>query len=81
MHLTTKADPRLTSDPSTPARRVSINQVINWRDTFAPLPADDIDDDLINVDPYAGDPPSKRSDREIARTLAILDSLQERGNG
>jgi hypothetical protein len=62
------------------ARRASINHHINWRDSIEPLPTADIEDDLINVDPFNGDPPSKRSDKELARTLAILDSL-ERGNG
>lgn len=40
---------------------------------------DDDLDDMIQVDPYAGDPPSKRKDKESARLLAILDNL-ERGN-
>ena len=62
------------------AKRASINHHINSRNSFAPLPTADIEDDLINVDPFNGDPPSKRSDKELARTLAILDSL-ERGNG
>lgn len=42
-----------------------------------------IDDDLderIVIDPFNGDPPSKRKDAETARLLAILDSLpMERG--
>jgi hypothetical protein len=45
---------------------------------------DEIDsalDDEIQIDPYAGDPPSRRSDKEINRVLSILDSLEERGNG
>lgn len=37
-------------------------------------------DDLLQVDPYAGDPPLKRKGTETARVLAILDSL-ERGDG
>ena len=37
-------------------------------------------DDLLQVDPYAGDPPLKRKRTETARVLAILDSL-ERGDG
>lgn len=37
-------------------------------------------DDLLQVDPYAGDPPSKRKSTETARVLAILDTL-ERGDG
>lgn len=44
---------------------------------------DSIDRDLdlmIEVDPYNGDPPSKRKDSELARVLSILDSLEvERG--
>lgn len=45
---------------------------------------DEIDreiDDRIVVDPFGGDPPSKRSDKEISRVLSILDELEERGNG
>ncbi len=34
--------------------------------------------DLLQVAPYAGDPPSKRKGTETARVLAVLDSL-ERG--
>ncbi len=79
MHLTKNEPGPLASNPSTPARRVSIDQHADWRDTFEPLPADEIDDDLIARCPYEIDPPSKRSDKEIARTLAILDSLEERG--
>ena len=48
-----------------------------------PRPFDEIDlalDEHLQVDPYAGDPPSKRSDKELNRVLSILDSL-ERGNG
>jgi hypothetical protein len=37
-------------------------------------------DDLLQVAPYVGDPPSKRKSTETARVLAILDSL-ERGDG
>jgi hypothetical protein len=32
-------------------------------------------------DPYAGDPPNRRSDKELGRLLDLLDSLDERGNG
>lgn len=42
---------------------------------------DDIDaelDDMLQVDPYNGDPPSRRKDREVSRVLGLLDSL-ERG--
>ena len=39
-------------------------------------------DEMIEVDPYDGDPPSRRSDKELGRVLSILDSLEaERGNG
>lgn len=37
-----------------------------------------IDDELdehITIDPFNGDPPSKRKDRETSRLLAILDNL------
>jgi hypothetical protein len=37
-------------------------------------------DDLLQVAPYAGDPPSKRKGTVTARGLATLDSL-EKGNG
>ena len=42
---------------------------------------DELVDEHIQIDPYEGDPPSKRSDREINRVLSILDELEERGNG
>ena len=53
-----------------------------WHESLA-APARDFDeiDELMQLDPYAGDPPSKRSDRETDRLLSILDSLDERGNG
>ena len=41
---------------------------------------DEIDrdlDEMIQVDPYNGDSPSKRKDSELTRVLAILDSLEE----
>lgn len=41
-------------------------------------------DEHLQIDPYAGDPPSRRSDKEIDRVLSILDSIEtsttERGN-
>lgn len=40
----------------------------------------DFDDIDLEVDPYNGDPPSKRKDSELARVLSILDSLEERGS-
>jgi hypothetical protein len=52
-----------------------------WRESIS-TPADhDEIDDLMQLDPYAGDPPSKRSDKETDRLLSILDALDERGNG
>jgi hypothetical protein len=34
----------------------------------------------ILVDPYSGDPPSRRKDHELARVLRILDEIEsERG--
>jgi hypothetical protein len=46
---------------------------------------DEIDcgfDEMVQVDPYNGDPPSKRKDSELARVLSILDSLEAvRGDG
>ena len=47
---------------------------------LTPADLDDLDE-LMQLDPYAGDPPSKRSDKETDRLLSILDSLDERGNG
>jgi hypothetical protein len=44
-------------------------------------PIDSELDEEIVIDPYNGDPPSKRKDSELARVLSILDSLEERGNG
>lgn len=38
-----------------------------------------IADDMIAVDPYNGDPPSRRKDKELFRLLSILDSIDERG--
>ncbi len=37
-------------------------------------------DEMLEMDHFNGDPPSKRSDRELAGILAILDQL-ERSNG
>jgi hypothetical protein len=45
---------------------------------------DEIDlmlDEHLQVDPYNGDPPSRRKDKEIANLLGLLDSLEERGDG
>lgn len=67
-------------------RRLSVQRHQEWRIKLAQQQqavagsADLIDDDLIEVDPYNGDPPSKRKDAELDRVLALLDSLG-RGNG
>jgi hypothetical protein len=68
---------------------VSINDHADFRRSLADVgrlisddDLDDIDaelDEMIHVDPYNGDPPSKRKDREISRVLGLLDSL-ERGS-
>lgn len=45
------------------------------------LGPDDLDEIESLVDPYAGDPPCRRSDKEVNRVLALLDSLEtERGS-
>lgn len=43
----------------------------------------DFDEIDLAVDPFNGDPPERRSDKEIGRLLSLLDSLdakEERGN-
>ena len=66
-------------------KRLSIQRHSEWRIKLAAqlAVADPIDydqDDLLEVDPYSGDCPSRRSDKELARVLLILDSLDdERG--
>jgi hypothetical protein len=69
---------------STDARRVSVEQHEPFQKSIS-RPCDKWDeiddqlDDMIHVDPYNGDPPSRRKDREISRVLGLLDSL-ERGS-
>lgn len=74
-------DGLLTADQR---RTVSVaDQEAFQRSICKPRDIDPIDaelDDGIQVDPYNGDPPSKRKDSELNRVLSILDSL-ERGNG
>lgn len=46
-------------------------------------PVDHDDDDDLAADPFNGDPPNRRSDKEISKLLDLLDSLntqEERGN-
>jgi hypothetical protein len=65
----------------TTRRPVTINEHALFLDSL--LTQADLDeiDELMQLDPYAGDPPSKRSDKETDRLLSILDALDERGNG
>ena len=45
--------------------------------------ADPITGEPIQIDPFRGDPPSKKKDSEVSRVLTILNSLnslEERGN-
>jgi hypothetical protein len=64
------ADNRITVD-----RHAAFQKSLTTRETF-----DDDIDDLIEIDPFNGDPPSKRKDKDVGRLLGLLDSL-ERGNG
>jgi len=74
----------LTEDerqPVTPevhqSTRETLAQPVRVCDDF-----DDDFDDLLLVDPFNGDPPSRRKDSELNRVLSILDELaSERGNG
>ena len=56
-----------------------------WRESISSTrPFDEVDlmlDEHLQVDPYNGDPPSRRKDKELANLLGLLDSLEERGNG
>lgn len=68
-------------------RSLSVQRHAEWRIKLAQSqaavadPIDDDHDDLLQVDPYSGDCPSRRSDKELARVLLILDSLDdERGS-
>ena len=59
---------------------LSVDQHLAFRQSLAaPKLLDEIDDDDLHVDPYSGDPPSRRKDSELARVLSILDSLDGRG--
>lgn len=71
----------LTEDerqPVTPevhqSTRETLAQPVRACDDF-----DDDFDDLLVVDPYERHAPSRRSDREVADVLAILDSLETKG--
>lgn len=49
--------------------------VADHEEFLAGLLSDSDMDDLILVDPYECHAPSRRSDREVADILAVLDSL------
>lgn len=70
----------LTTDQRRP---VSVAGHHEWRESLTPDSRyDEIDrelDDMIQVDPYECHAPSRRSDKELARVLSILDSLNDRG--
>lgn len=60
-----------------PPRKISIEDHRDWQHSLlTPADEDDIFDDLLEVDPYVPNAPSRRSDKELARVLAILDNLQ-----
>jgi hypothetical protein len=66
-------------------RRLTVAGHHAWRESISTArPFDEVDlmlDEHIQIDPFNGDPPSKRKDKELANLLGILDSLEERGNG
>jgi hypothetical protein len=76
--------------------RVSVNQHATFRQSLAPADhaarclnidgcgRDEIDrelDDCVLIDPYVSGAPSRRSDKELARILNLIDNLpvSERG--
>ena len=69
-------------------KRLTVQQHAEWRIRLAlsqssAKPINEDHDEPIQVDPYAGDPPFKRSEGEVSRVLTILNSLnslEERGN-
>ena len=66
----------------TPPKRVTVEGHEDFRHSLlTDGDLDEIDeiDDLLEVDPFIPNPPSRRSDRELARVLAILDNLQTGG--
>lgn len=59
---------------------VSVNDQADWQHSLlTPADEDDIFDDLIEADPHIPNPPSRRSDRELSRLLAILDNVNSGG--
>ena len=70
----------------TEAQRVTVEEHQAFRDSIKPEPQEPFDlidealDEMIQVDPYAGNPPNRRSDKETTRLLSLLDELEpERG--
>ena len=62
-------------------RGLTVNEHQAFRETLSPARPNEDFDDLIQVDPYNGDPPSRRKDGEVNRLLSILASIEnERGN-
>jgi hypothetical protein len=65
-------------------RTVSVAGHHQWRESISTArPFDEVDlmlDEHIQIDPFNGDPPSRRKDKELANLLGLLDSLEERGN-
>jgi hypothetical protein len=63
-------------------RRVSVEKHAEFQRSLT-THGDEGFDDLIEIDPFNGDPPSKRKDSEIGKLLNLLDSLgtnDERGS-
>ncbi|MCX8495764.1 MAG: hypothetical protein ORN51_06225 [Akkermansiaceae bacterium] len=59
----------------TPPRKITIEDHEDFRHSLlTPSDEDDIFDDLLEIDPHVPNPPSRRSDRELSRLLALLDN-------
>jgi hypothetical protein len=57
-------------------RRISVNEHQAFRESLTTNREDDEDfDDLIEIDPYVSGTSSRRSDKELNRMLALIDSL------
>jgi hypothetical protein len=58
------------------ARRISVNEHHAFRESISTNREDEHDfDDIIEIDPYVSGTSSRRSDKELNRMLAIIDSL------
>ena len=60
----------LQSDPAALLRRLKLLEV---EKSLAAI--DDELDEMIQIDPFSGDPPSRRKDKEVSRLLNLLDNL------